>query len=197
MELKYNPKERTGKKGLPREMFMNWAGWFPHPELDRDIEPHPWPLTEEEQNALVALPATPPCVKFFIPNGISLAELRRHSVEYSTAPVLEAVQGHIVQALDAVATQDRKALLFQKPLDGIYAFIWRCARYHSGLASSIPTTAFWDLEDGISRLTGTRGGANEEVVSLLEKKAQELVEVTGGEKNTAVLRWARIAGRLD
>jgi hypothetical protein len=53
------------------------------------------------------------------------------------------------------------------------------------------------LEDGIARLTGTRGRPSEEVVEFLEQKAHELVEIVGGEKNVAALRWARIIGRLD
>jgi len=189
MELKYNPKEPTSKKGLAREIFMNWAGYFPHPELDRDIEPHPWPLSAEAQQAIDTLTAIPLTVKFIIPNGISLAEFRRHLVEYSQVSTLEAVQGHVLGL--------PKALAPQKPLDGVYAFVWRLARYHSGVAGTIPVTAFWDLEDGISRLTGLRGGATEEVVKFLEKKARELVEITGGDKNVAAVRWARIMGRLD
>ncbi len=189
MELSYNAKEPRSKKGIPREMFLPWAGWFPHPELDRDIEPHPWPLSAEAQEAVSALPPIPPSVKYVIPNGISLAEFRRHSVEYSRVSALEAVQGHVLTL--------PKALPLQKPLDGVYAFIWRAARYHGGLAGSIPVTAFWDLEDGISRLTGLRGGASEEVVSFLDKTAQGFAEATGNDKNAATLRWARIIGRLD
>src|SRR5579863_375262 len=139
--------------------------------------------------AVETLPPIPPAAKFVIPNGISLAEFRRHSVEYSQVSALEAVQGHVLGL--------PKALPPQKPLDGVYAFVWRLARYHSGLAVTIPVTAFWDLEDGISHLTGLRGGATEEVVEFLEKKAQELVEVIGDDKNAATLRWARIMGRLD
>ena len=82
-------------------------------------------------------------------------------------------------------------------MDGIHAFVWRYARYHGGLAANIPVTAFWDLEDGISALTGVRGGASEEVVSFLEHKALGLADATSGGKNVATLRWARIMGRLD
>jgi|GEM_PF-6296336 len=198
MELKYNSKEPTSKKGFPRETFMNWAGWFPHPELDRDIQLHPRIVTEAEQKTIESLPPILPAAKYFIPNGISLAEFRRHRVEYSRAPVLEAIRGHVVRdQLKVRATDDGKALVRRKPLDGIIAFIWRCAQYHSGLATGIPVTAFWDLEDGIARLTGTRGRPSEEVVEFLEQKAHELVEIVGGEKNVAALRWARIIGRLD
>jgi hypothetical protein len=185
VELRYNPKEPTSKKGIAREMFLPWAGYFPHPELDKGIEPPPWPVSQEVQQALDALPAIPLTVKFIIPNGISLAEFRRHKVEYGQVP-LEVVQQHVAGLSGTLAPR--------KPLDGVYAFVWRCARYHSGLDANIPVTAFWDLEDGITHLTGTRGGATEEVVGFLEQKAQELI---AGEKNVAILRWARITGRID
>ncbi len=185
MELKFNSKEPTSKKGVPREMFLPWAGYFPHPELDKDIQPHPWPVSQEVQQTLDALPAIPSAVKFIIPNGISLAEFRRHEVEYRQVP-LAAVQQHVAGLSGTLAPR--------KPLDGVYAFVWRCARYHSGLDVCIPVTAFWDLEDGIALLTGALGGATEEVVRFLEQKAQELI---AGEKNVATLRWARITGRID
>jgi hypothetical protein len=111
---------------------------------------------------------------------------------------LEALIAHVTRdrLIQVGATEDGKALARKKPLDGILAFVWRCAQYHSGQAASIPVTAFWDLEDGISRLTGLRG-ADDEVVEFLEQKAYELVGIVGGEKNAAMLRWARIMGRLD
>jgi hypothetical protein len=100
------------------------------------------------------------------------------------------------QLIQVGATDNGKALARRKPLDGIIAFIWRYAQYHSGQAAGIPVTAFWDLDDGISRLTGGLGGVSEEVVEFLEQKAHELVEITGGEKNVAALRWARTMGRV-
>ncbi len=190
MELKFNSKEPTSKKGVPREMFLPWAGYFPHPELDKDIQPPPWPVSQEIQQTLDALPAIPLAVKFIIPNGISLTEFRRHTVEYKQVPsleiawVLELLQGHVAGL---------KTLSLRKPLDGVYAFVWRCARYYGGLDANIPVTAFWDLEDGLARLTGVRFGAKKEVVSFLEQKAQELI---AGEKNVATLRWAHIMGRI-
>jgi hypothetical protein len=137
------------------------------------------------------LPSIPPAVKYFIPNGISLTEFRRQRVEYRRDSALEAVQGHIArdQLVQVGTTDDGKALARRKPLDGIYAFIWRCARYYSGQDAGIPVTAFWDLEDSLIRLTGTRGGVDREMVKFLEQKALELVEITGGE-NIAALRWA-------
>ncbi len=190
MELKFNSKEPTSKKGVPRAMFLPWAGYFPHPELDKDVQVPPWPVSQEVQQALDALPAIPLAVKFIIPNGISLAEFRRHTVEYKQVPsleiawVLELLQGHVAGL---------KSLSPRKPLDGVHAFVWRYARYHGGLDASIPVTVFWDLEDGLARLTGVRFGAKKEVVSFLEQKAQELI---AGEKNVATLRWARIMGRI-
>jgi hypothetical protein len=147
----------------------------------------------------VALAPVPPAAKYFIPNGISLAEFRRQRVECSEGSILEALIGHVTRdrLIQIGATEDGKALARSKPLDGTIAFIWRYAQYYSGQTLAIPVTAFWDLDDGISRLTGVRGGASEEVVGFLEQKAHELVEITGGEKNVAVLRWARIMGRLD
>lgn len=76
-------------------------------------------------------------------------------------------------------------------MDGIHAFIWRCARYHSGLDACIPVTAFWDLEDGIARLTGARS-LSDEVIGFLEREAQGIAG-----KDVAAIRWARIIGRID
>lgn len=226
-----------GKKSGPRQWYVNFGGWAPHPQLDieafnvlpprrqremlecqrifREVpdvrayeiidlktgKPYPdqklasdyyqkTPNTEK----LSAIPLT---VKFTIPNGVSLAEFRRHPVEYSQIAALEAVRDHVVRwSLEMTTTEGCRALALQKPLDGIFAFIWRCARYHGGLDVSIPVTAFWDLEDGISRLTGLRSGASEDVVGFLEQSALELVETVGGEKNVAALRWARITGEV-
>ena len=238
MDVLFQEKAPRGKKSGPRQWYMNYAGWAPHPEEDREafndlpawrqreilecrrifreipgvrayeiIDPStmkPYPNQKVaadyyQKPPEIALAPVPPAAKYFIPNGISLAEFHRHRVECSRGSVSEAVIGHVTRdrLVQVGATEDGKALARSKPLDGIYAFIWRYAQYHSGQALAIPVTAFWDLDDGINRLTGVRGGASEEVVGFLEQKAHELVEITGGEKNVAELRWARIMGRLD
>jgi hypothetical protein len=238
MDVLFQEKVPRGKKSGPRQWYMNCAGWFAHPEEDREafndlpawrqreilecrrifrevpgvqayeiIDPStgiPYPnqklaVNYYQKTPEIALAPIPPAAKYFIPNGISLAEFRRRKVECSEGSLLEALIGHVTRdrLVQVGATEDGKALAGRKPLDGILAFVWRCAQYHSGQAAGIPVTAFWDLDDGISRLTGVRGGASVEVVGFLEQKAHELVEITGGEKNVAELRWARIMGRLD
>ena len=238
MDVLFQEKVPRGKKSGPRQWYMNYAGWAPHPELDIEafndlpgwrqreilecrrifreipgvrayeiIDPStmkPYPNQKiaadyYQKTPEIALAPVPPAAKYFIPNGISLAEFRRRKVECGGGSLLEALIGHVTRdrLVQVGATDDGKSLARKKPLDGILAFVWRCAQYHSGVAAGVPVTAFWDLDDGISRLTGVRGGASEEVVGFLEQKAHELVEITGGEKNVAELRWARITGRLD
>jgi hypothetical protein len=191
VELKFEAKIPKGKgKGLPREMFMNWGGWFPHPELDKGIEPHPWAITETEQQTFSHLPVPPATVRYSVPSGINLGTFKKYRVEWAEAPSI-AVD---VQA-SAVLSTDGKQLATKKPVDGIHAFVWRVARYSAGLDRHIPVTAFWDLEDGIFKLTGTRG-VSKGTVKFLEQRAGELVEAIGGNRFTASIRWARFLGKM-
>ena len=192
LELKYNAKEPTSKKGMPREMFLPWGGWFPHPELDRDIERRPYTVAASVAQTLVEPPAK---VKYFIPDGINLSTFRRHRLSCPESLPVTAIDNHasLPELLKSITTNDKK-LASKKPLDGIHAFVWRVAQYAAGLNRAIPVTAFWDLEEGVLKLTGTLG-ITDEVVKFLEQRAGELVQATGGNKHAAQMRWARFLGR--
>ena len=192
MELKYDAKQPTSKKGMPREMFLPWGGWFPHPELDRDIERRPWKVSEEQKQTLATIPAA---IQYFVPSGIGLSTFRKHKFSRPESQSLASIDAHVSleKLLKSVANEDKK-LISKKPLDGVYAYIWRVARYVAGLDRAIPITAFWDLEDGVLALTGVLG-VTEETVKFLGQRADELVEATGGNKYAAQVRWSRFLGR--
>ncbi len=123
-----------------------------------------------------------------------MSTFRKHRLSCPESLSVGAIDAHasIPELLKAVATEDKK-LIVKKPLDGIHAFIWRVAR-HAGLNRAIPVSAFWDLEEGVLKLTGTLG-VTDEVVRFLEHRAAELVAATGGNQHAAQVRWTRFLGR--
>jgi hypothetical protein len=183
---------------------------YPFAHSFRVINPStgkPYPgqvLISEIQDAIAtqrrSLPEVPDGYKFDIPNGVP-----RGVFAYAYAPAPTEIQAHgilllleeyvTMEQLKAKCTHDNR-LLSDKPLDGVYAFIWRLARYMCGLDSSITATAFVDLIDGVSRLTSFRVDPWQvtTIMKFLEASATQLVEAVGGNKDAGKLRWAQAAG---
>jgi hypothetical protein len=146
------------------------------------------------------LPEVPAGYKFAVPDGVS-----RGVFAYCYAPeptedqafqILLALETHITREhLVEACTYDQR-LLSDKPVDGVFAFIWRLALYMSGVAPTIPATAFVDLMDGISRLTHLRVDVARvpTLMQLLKNKAEELVDAVGGNRHSGALRWAQVSG---
>ena len=156
----------------------------------------------------------PNSIKFDIPNGIPLAFFQRESVYYIGEKKMNKISGKdltfeqahlIVSKLESSVTLEKmiaectprgngRGIKSNKPTDGIMAFIWRMARFYNGVDPTMPITCYWDLEDGISRLTGLSISTcivteNVKIVlNCLDSKVNALILATGGNPNAAALR---------
>jgi len=147
-----------------------------------------------------SLPEVPAGYKFTLPTGVPRSVL---SYAYAPEPtedqafqILLAFESHVTrERLAEFCTYDKR-LLSDKPVDGVFAFIWRLARYMSGADTSIPSTAFVDLIDGTSRLTHLRVDLArvKTIMQFLQAKAEELVDVVGEDRHRGALRWAQASG---
>jgi hypothetical protein len=146
------------------------------------------------------LPEVPSEYKYIIPNGVPLGLF---TYCYAISPTVEQIHT-ILLALDLHVTQERlvenctynQRLVSDKPLDGVFAFIWRNARFMSGVDSQLPATAFIDLIDGISKLTHIRVDTSsvESIMQFLEGKAEKLVDAVGRDRKASAIRWAKVEG---
>jgi hypothetical protein len=145
-----------------------------------------------------ALPRVPAGYKFTVPNGAPLGMFiyYRPPTEQEAYQILLAIEQHVShEKLVEFCTYDQR-LLSDKPLDGVFAFIWRLARYLSGADLFFPSTAFIDLIDGVSRLTHLRVDPYpvKTIAQFLESKAEELVDIVGGNRKAGAMRWAQVTG---
>lgn len=147
-----------------------------------------------------ALAEPPSGYKYSVPNGVPIGLF---TYCYAAVPTEDQAHG-ILLAFEQHVTQERlvaectsaQRLLSDKPLDGVFAFIWRLARYMSGADSHLPSTAFIDLIDGTSKLTHLRvdPGSVKTIMQFLESKAVQLVEAVQGDRNASAIRWAQAEG---
>jgi hypothetical protein len=93
-----------------------------------------------------------------------------------------------------------ESIKVNKPADGVYAYIWRMARFNDGADTSMPITAFYDLEAGIKQVTGFAISFQKTetqqmlICDWLDKWSHELVKQVGGDPLTGTLRWGRSLG---
>lgn len=124
----------------------------------------------------------------------------------------EHVPAEIVNLIDAIVENTElaikkctvrglgKKIKTNKPTDGIYAYVWRMARFHSGADMHIPTTHDWDLTDGIEARTGIKvyfdiaSFERKAILDALDKLAERVVVAVGGDPNAAAIRWGRAFG---
>jgi hypothetical protein len=169
--------------------------WKPYPNQKLAADYYRTEALEPEPSDL---PEVPPSIKYTVPNGVPLLNFRMDRVLYTGDTELRsALEMHV--ALPAVSKActvkgEGIELLREKPLDGVYAFVWRMARFQAGLDASVPVTAFWDLEDGIRLLGGPRYPATKEI-AFLESRAGELARSVGLNRYEAAQRWGRALGR--
>jgi hypothetical protein len=182
---------------------------YPGQKLARDY----YNRRKQEESKLIEAPAG---YKFSIPDGVPLPIIRFYQQRTSMViqdvtaeqaeKIIQSLTPHTLLAtlvLTCTARGEGKQIKTSKPVDGVHAYIWRFARYNSGVDLTIPTTCYWDLEDGIQQLTGLIISTLPEhmndnlrkVMLLLEQRATELIEATGGNKNSAMSRWSRAAGK--
>lgn len=167
---------------------------YPDQILYSDIEKK---LKAERQ----ALPEVPAGFKYTIPNGVPLGVFSYQIPE----PTEDEAYG-IFLVLEKCVTREtvvatcihEKELVADKPMNGVFAFIWRLARYYIGADTALPVTAFFDLIDGVSSFTHFKVDPSrvKTIMRLLESKAEELVDAVGGSRYAGSQRWARAAGLL-
>ena len=166
---------------------------YPNQVLFSDVE-------KKIKEGYKRLPEVPEGYKYYVPDGIPQQVL---SYLYTPEPdeeqafqILLVLEKHVTKESTQVACSLHQQLLPDKPLDGVYAFIWRLARYLSGWDDRIPSTAFIDLIEGITSLTKLRvnPGRVTTITQYLQIRAEELVEYTGGNKYAAVVKWAKTQG---
>lgn len=165
---------------------------YPGQILLSDIEKK---LKAERQS----LPDVPAGFKYTIPDGVPLGLFSYRIPEptedeaYGIYLVLEKC---VTRETILAACTYEKELTFDKPVNGVLAFIWRLARYYMGADTSLPITAFFDLVDGISCFTHFKVDPSrvKTIMRFLESKAEELVDAVGGNRKAGEIRWAKVAG---
>jgi hypothetical protein len=85
--------------------------------------------------------------------------------------------------------------------NGLYAYVWRWARFHSGADTSMPVTISWDLDDwlvenGHEKIGTFPSDEGKEFLDRLDRLASEVVKHFGGNEYAGALRWGRALGRF-
>ena len=87
-----------------------------------------------------------------------------------------------------------------KPKDGIYAYVWRMARFHSGADPKMPVTCDWDLSNGIEERTGINisfcltDKTRKEVLDKLDDLAEKALVKMNISPMGAAKIWGRAMG---
>ncbi len=114
--------------------------------------------------------------------------------------VIDAVKRHVSKASvirHCTPRGNGTAIKSNKPKDGIHAYIWRMATFHSAIDPCMPCTADFDLADGIEALTGQRVSSCDfyrspeakEMIRWLEAQADMLIVHVGLDPFGAARRW--------
>jgi hypothetical protein len=154
--------------------YANWGGFFPHPQLDAAL---PRPLKfNAEPSPVKPLPSL--LTMFTIPDDIpaevllsdvvgyptNTTQIESRLNEYTTLPKLAAV----------CIPPSGRGLNSIPPLDRIYAFVWKMAKYLTGTYPILSVADLWELEDEIEVRFGARLTATI-VLPLLYNQATQLV----------------------
>jgi len=93
-----------------------------------------------------------------------------------------------------------KQLKTNKPKNGVYAYVWRMVRFHSGEDPTMPTTATWDLSREIQEKTGVKitfgitRNDKKKLLEMLDRQADRCLIALGLNPNGAANRWKRAFG---
>lgn len=93
-----------------------------------------------------------------------------------------------------------KAIKTNRPADGIYAYIWRQARFHSGIDPTMPVMDEIYLANAIEDLTkknvsiAVRNEEAKAMLKALEAWADKLVDHVGLDRYAGAKRWGRVLG---
>lgn len=92
-------------------------------------------------------------------------------------------------------------LKFNKPKNGIWAYVWRLAKFRSGVDPRTPMRADWDLSDEIEKQTGWRVNfyagedpAQKAILKALDDQVNRIVKSLGLDPQGAARRWGRSLG---
>ena len=92
-------------------------------------------------------------------------------------------------------------LKFNKPKNGIWAYVWRLAKFRSGVDPRTPMRADWDLSDEIEQQTGWRVNfyagndpAQKAILKALDGQVNRVVKDLGLDPQGAARRWGRALG---
>jgi hypothetical protein len=213
-----------------RLYHSSWGGLFAHPVLDRDIfECLPYIRQREilaatyggEVPDLSYIPPVPFWFFCTIPDSLPLTFLVQQKVDYERRNVMERLDTLTIEQVEGILSVLAEHVTLQKliaactvrgrgesiktnkPSDGVYAYVWRMARFNDGSDVCMPVTAFFDLEKGINEITGIpasftfiREGQQKAICDWLDKWSQELVKRVGGDPLAGTLRWGRVLGMV-
>ncbi len=95
-------------------------------------------------------------------------------------------------------------LKFNKPKDGIWAYVWRLAKFRSGVDPRTPMRADWDLSDEIEKKTGWRVNfyanddpAQKAVMKALDGQVTRVVKALGLNPKGASIHRDRTLGSFS
>lgn len=201
------------KEGSARD-YMTWAGWFVRPDDDAFQTLPKWRQLQIEKALEIRTAGKTPGIeiytrpeapvleqpiatwfKYSVPD-IDLTVIRQLAVGRGSAEVkqiLETLEPKllITKLLEECTLHGRGSTLRGTKPSGIYSYVWRMARYHSGEDSHISALADIDLYDGIYTSTGLLidSGSIQEIALHLEAKGKELVQYIGSNPYIADNRW--------
>lgn len=101
------------------------------------------------------------------------------------------------------ACKGRNGLRTGKPKgNGLFAYVWRMARFHGGADVTMPMMASFDLQNYVDSILGiqsvcvcgTINDAAREYLNHLDKVAEQVVVACGGNPHAAAMRWGRALG---
>ncbi len=125
-----------------------------------------------------------PSYSYSVPNDVPLGLFTYCNAAVPTEEqahaILLAFEEHVTRPVLLQNCTSGKKLLPDKPVDGVFAFIWQLARCMNGQDSHVPSTAYIDLIDGTSKLTHLRvdPGEVKTIMKFLETQAGHLVKGT-------------------
>lgn len=128
----------------------------------------------------------------------------------------EPVQPEVVALIDKVCADLETAveqcrasrgprkgdLKTSKPKNGIYAYVWRMARFHSGDDVTMPMAADYDLSEGIEKETGIRvrffplDDSRKALLDKLDNLSEEVCVKLGRSRDAGLRRWGRALGMI-
>ena len=86
---------------------------------------------------------------------------------------------------------NKKTLKTSKPKHGVYAYVWRMARFHAGIDTTMPITATWSLKSQINADLGYSISLDEEneIAKALDPLVDQCLIRLNLSQYAGALRW--------